>query len=669
MEKLNYRQVHLDFHTSQYITDIGKDFNADEFAETLKRAHVNSVTCFARCHHGWLYYPSRKNPELVHPNLENSNLLLEQIEACHKRGIRVPVYTTVRWDERIIREKPEWLCRDEKGNPVNGGNVPEPHFYYDICLNSGYREFLKEHIKDIINAVGKENLDGIFMDIVMQTECCCDDCKRLMRKDGLNQNLREDRVYFAELTLNRFRSEMSGLIREYAPDASIFYNDPGVDKVLGRSIDTYSHLELESLPSGDWGYDHFPVMARYASHFGKQMIGMTGKFHTSWGDFHSLKNKAALEFECFQMLAMGAGCSIGDQLHPWGRLSEATYNLIGDIYGSVEMKELYCEGSRPEAEIAVLTPHEFLNPILDGRGLPKALIGAVHMLQELSYQFTIIDSEECFDAYKVLVLPDEIPYSEELEQKLEDYVEKGGAIFGSYLACVKEKDSQLYGICNIHKSEYSREFVLPNQVIGRELPEEPFVMYERGMDVETVSAETIMEKTQPWFERQGRKFCSHQHAPTPNTQRKSGMVQRGRVIYCVHPIFEIYRKNAPKWCKDIVKDALQRLCRNKLVSHNGPSGVLTILNEKDQNTKILHVLHYIPEKRSEEIYTIEDVIPLYHTEFRVFLDKRHIKEVRLVPENIKIPYKEENDFIDFIIEKVKGHQMIEISFLAEEAEV
>ena len=551
MENLRYRQVHMDFHTSQYITEIGKDFDAERFAERLERAHVDSVTCFARCHHGWLYYPSVNHPELIHPNLENRNLLLEQIEACHKRGICVPVYTTVRWDELVIREHPEWLCRDEHGNPVDKGNVPEPHFYYDICLNSGYREFFKEHLRDIIEVVGRENLDGIFMDIMSQTECCCKDCRRLMLEEGLNPGLRADRVYFAELTLNRFRSEISALIRESAPDTTIFYNDPGVDLVMKRSGDTYSHLELESLPGGDWGYDHFPIMARYAGHFGKEMIGMTGKFHTSWGDFHSLKNKAALEFECFHMLAMGAGCSVGDQLHPWGRLSEATYDLIGSVYESVEQKEQYCRGACPEAEIAVLTPHVFLNPILDGRELPKSLIGAVHMLQELAYQFTLIDPEECFEAYPLLLLPDDIPYSEELERKLTAYVEKGGAIFGSFNACIKGGESELYGIRDRNKSEYRREFVLPNETIGKELPKEPFVMYERGMDAEAASANVIMEKIRPWFERgsrgtwsgrpgnvsgdgldvhEGLRYCSHQHAPTPDYERKGELFQKGNVI-------------------------------------------------------------------------------------------------------------------------------------------
>lgn len=32
-------------------------------------ARVNSVTCFARCHHGYIYYDTKINPERRHPNL------------------------------------------------------------------------------------------------------------------------------------------------------------------------------------------------------------------------------------------------------------------------------------------------------------------------------------------------------------------------------------------------------------------------------------------------------------------------------------------------------------------------------------------------------------------------------------------------------------------------
>ena len=98
--QLRFRQIHLDFHTSEHIESIGSNFDPDEFAETLVKAKVNSITCFARCHHGWLYFDSKNFPERKHPHLKNS-LLSQQIEACHNRGIRVPIYITVQWDPTV----------------------------------------------------------------------------------------------------------------------------------------------------------------------------------------------------------------------------------------------------------------------------------------------------------------------------------------------------------------------------------------------------------------------------------------------------------------------------------------------------------------------------------------------------------------------------------------
>ena len=92
MKKLPYRQIHLDFHTSGDIPEIGVEFDKEEFGEILEKARVNSITCFSRCHHGYLYYDSKKFPERIHPHLKNKNILKEQIEVCHEKGIRVPIY-------------------------------------------------------------------------------------------------------------------------------------------------------------------------------------------------------------------------------------------------------------------------------------------------------------------------------------------------------------------------------------------------------------------------------------------------------------------------------------------------------------------------------------------------------------------------------------------------
>lgn len=76
---LRYRQIHLDFHTSGHIPDIGINFDPDEFASTLKKAHVNSVTCFGRCHHVSLFHRYSAREQKI-------------ITAIHSGGDRAEVF-------------------------------------------------------------------------------------------------------------------------------------------------------------------------------------------------------------------------------------------------------------------------------------------------------------------------------------------------------------------------------------------------------------------------------------------------------------------------------------------------------------------------------------------------------------------------------------------------
>ena len=111
---LRFRQIHLDFHTSEHIPGVGAEFDAEQFVSTLEKARVNSVTCFARCHHGYIYYDTKAFPERRHPHLKR-NLLKEQIDACHKRNIRVPIYVTIQWDQFTANAHPEWRVVTEQG--------------------------------------------------------------------------------------------------------------------------------------------------------------------------------------------------------------------------------------------------------------------------------------------------------------------------------------------------------------------------------------------------------------------------------------------------------------------------------------------------------------------------------------------------------------------------
>ena len=131
MFKLRFRQIHLDFHTSEKIAGIGSQFDPEEYADTLAKARVNSVTTFSKCHHGLIYHDTRF--EARHPFLER-NLLKEQIEACHARDIRVPIYISVGLDEFMAKRHPEWLEVD--GNGRRSGAAPLQPGWHKFCFNS-----------------------------------------------------------------------------------------------------------------------------------------------------------------------------------------------------------------------------------------------------------------------------------------------------------------------------------------------------------------------------------------------------------------------------------------------------------------------------------------------------------------------------------------------------
>ena len=61
-----------------------------------------------------------------------------------------------------------------------------------------------------------------------------------------------ERMRYAEHMLDEFKTEISEFIHSMAPEATIFYNGSHVGPRSKNSFKEYSHLELESLPSGGW---------------------------------------------------------------------------------------------------------------------------------------------------------------------------------------------------------------------------------------------------------------------------------------------------------------------------------------------------------------------------------------------------------------------------------
>ena len=661
--ELRFRQVHLDFHTSEHIPDVGRDFDPEAFADTLAAAHVDSVTCFARCHHGWLYYDSKAMPECVHPNLRDRNLLKRQIEACHRRGIKVPVYTTVQWDDKVAREHGDWLVRNEQGAPFR--QLPfEPGFYRNICLNTPYVDYLKAQVRDMFDCLGE--LDGVFLDILNIKPCCCPRCLRDMEAEGLDAEDETVRWEFAQRVLDRFKRDMTAFIHAIQPGCPVFYNAGFLGPRHRPVIDTFTHLEIESLPGGPWGYDHFPATARYARTLGLDFMGMTGKFHTDWGDFGSFRNQAALEYECFKSLAYGGKCSIGDQLHPCGELAPASYHLIGSVYGQVEQKEPWCRGSVPVVEAAVLIPSEFRHA-----GVPLVtpeLTGAVKLLTDLGIQFNVVDSKEDLSKYRLAVLPDDIPVDAALEAKLNAFLAAGGKLIASFKGGLRADGSGFCaGVPAVDEGDapFSPDYVVAEGALGEGLePDTEYVMYDAGRKVRPANgAEELLRVNVPFFNRTWRHFCSHRQTPSSGEYGYPGAVGDGRAIYFAHPVFTTYDEYAPSWVRQLVGNAVRTLLGHTLARHDGPVGLELTLNDQPEARRlVLHALYYAPVRRAKRMDILEDVVPLRDVTVTLTGLDRDVTGARLVPGNVPIPIERTRDGIVLTIPEIRGHQMVALEY-------
>jgi len=101
------RYVHLDFHTPEFVK-VGEKFNADEFADTVEKASINTMAIFALCHHGHVYYDTKVG--VPHPQLK-ADLVGGMTKALRKKGIQSLIYFSQNVNETLSAAHPECARR------------------------------------------------------------------------------------------------------------------------------------------------------------------------------------------------------------------------------------------------------------------------------------------------------------------------------------------------------------------------------------------------------------------------------------------------------------------------------------------------------------------------------------------------------------------------------
>ncbi len=620
-------------------------------------ARVDSMTVFAKCHHGFSYYPTQVGA--THPNLVVPDLMGQQIEALHSAGIRAPIYVSIMWDDLAGEKEPGWVIARNDGSlmirpplsaesPLTGG-----WGWTTLDVSSGYGDYLVAQTEEICYRYG-EAVDGFFFDICFPIPNYSPWGQARMREAGVRLDDEGAVIRFAEEKLRRFLERMSKAVRAKVPDATIFYNGT-VNPRMAETLPYQTHFEIESLPtsSGLWGYLHYPVMARLARTYGVNFLGMTGRFHKAWADFGGLKTRDQLDYECGTVVAAGGEISVGDQLHPSGTLDPAVYRLLEHSFGRVEALEPFVRGARPTAEVAILSGYE---PSTLGSIPTNAYVadvdGAAQLFLEAALQFDIVDPEGSFDRYKALVLPDGLGVDAELRGKLRSFVSAGGKLVLSGTAALDARSGEfvLDDVPVVYEGPAPTvpSYLRPDEALAGETElatDYDYVFYNRAHRVRPLEGATARgELRRALFDRTWEHFTSHAQAPVGESLGSPLVVENESVLYFAAPLFGAYRDHDYWAYREMALNALRGFLPQPLLKLSGPGWVEATLHEQPAGDghpgrRILHLVAYHPRRTTQPIQHVDQSWETAGLGVEVLADGNPVERVYLAPSGQRLDFE------------------------------
>lgn len=144
-----------------------------EAASRFKRQNASVITRHIKSGGEGAWWPSSVGG--IEEIALGKDLAREIIEEAHKEGMFIILYYRHMEDEWVLKYKPEWICVDYTGQPIES-----PRGVY-TCLNSPYRDFVLTRLMELAD----RGANGFYFDEthMPKTGCWCAYCRSLFTKE------------------------------------------------------------------------------------------------------------------------------------------------------------------------------------------------------------------------------------------------------------------------------------------------------------------------------------------------------------------------------------------------------------------------------------------------------------------------------------------------------
>lgn len=569
------------------------------------------------------------------------------VEEAHKRDIVLFSWEYLNTAPLLMEKHPEWRVKYLKGPEiVNAETERHNHF---ACFNSPYGDLLKDFCVEVVNDVG---FDGIWFDGCylfgpandgFRWTCCCERCAKKFKDetggaipdtiDWSDSNFHDFLAWRYRYFANYWR-ELADHVRSKNKTALIafnFFNRNYMGAVSGSPLERH------------------PVDALVAGEGTVKTVNIQMKTLRAVSDIHppeiwtGLHDGAKLAYptrpnpDPKSLIFYAQAAATAGGFASFGYGFESPGNLKSSFFGgestfssmSKALKPLKGNvGGEPVRMCAVLNSgmtKDFAYAPIDGetqfyeknKAVVDNLFGMGFLLNALRMPFEIVldnQLDETLDKYKVLVLPDIQCMSDDAENALYNYVEKGGILLAVGECGVKTPTGSdrnrgvLDNLLGIKRRSQSLDYCVlepVNSRLGEEFPDCCMIsgrarLVEVEDDVKVIAnayyiARTAKVANHDVQTEEGKAVSvrtnSNDESFSAGVAISEKRIGEGRAIFVAPAIGSDYSQNSNRRSREVVERLLENM--EKPYDVEAPPNVLVTAWKKDGRL-IFHILNQPP---------------------------------------------------------------------------
>jgi hypothetical protein len=631
----SYRKLFFDFHSPGTTEGLASAYDAERWIGRMQAAHAQAVSVFTKCGYGYSYY-QKGSVRYQHPYLpQGVDMLGEQIEALHKRGMQAIGYYHTFNSESIAAAHPDWVEVDAEGKPRG----------IQICmLGPLLHEWMLPHIEEIVTLY---DVDAMFFDGTYAVKpCYCASCQARyaaasgglpIPTDTHDPNSKRYMAWMIE-AFKQVRQEVCDIIHKHRPDMPVSFNYAYTPRMPEVVPDSIGNLMADIFPE-DQVFNGSYFSAYWAT-CGKPFDIMNSAFLQWWGDW-GCKPAVSMQQEVATAIAHGGLTWIGYQMTQAYDVPQAAIDEMGKTLAFVQEREPLLIGAQPVHNVALLhTTPSVLAADENSFWLDeKSLRGAHRLLTESMIPYHITHEQHLLEhlpEYRAVIMADQKHVPAPLVDALRSWVQQGGVLIAAARSSTLDENLQPTGAFALedllgvrYEGVYDQthayiEVSDPRLKLGTldmpHLAEAPFVFAKPiAEDVQ------VLAKLRRIYLRSDGKLLLR-WSPVGDDSGYPAItlrqVGKGCAVFIAGDVFRAYQVKNQWNLKHIVANLLHMLVPDPLVHVDAPAWLEVVLMRQGQRL----LVHLVNQQGDRPVdgnnYCLEQAMPVRDINVQVRLPRR-----------------------------------------------